>query len=101
MFGFGRLATYDYFAHVARALRRRFDDAGITLETHVVDVAPTASIRRRAGRLAELIDATCQLDNKGIDGPIHLLGHSTGGLDARLVASPSARLPIRGDRLAW
>ena len=28
MFGFGKLATYDYFAHVATALRQRFDDAG-------------------------------------------------------------------------
>ena len=42
-------------------------------------VAPTASIRRRATRLAELIAKTCEDD----DSPIHLLGHSTGGLDAR------------------
>ena len=52
MFGFGKLATYDYFAHVERALAKRFADAGKELESHVVDVAPTASIRRRAVRLA-------------------------------------------------
>ncbi len=102
MFGFGRLATYDYFAHVARALRERFADAGEELETHVVDVAPTASIRRRAARLAELVASTTQAESeKGSGGPIHILGHSTGGLDARLVASPSARLPIDAERLAW
>ena len=28
MFGFGKLATYDYFAHVARALKERFAAAG-------------------------------------------------------------------------
>jgi len=100
MFGFGKLATYDYFAHVARALRQRFEDAGHVLETHVVDVAPTASIRRRATRLAELVAATAR-DDRGETGPIHILGHSTGGLDARLVASPSARLPVDRDRLVW
>jgi hypothetical protein len=97
MFGFGRLATYDYFAHVERALVRRFADAGKPLEPHVVDVSPTASIRRRAVRLAELVAKTAE-DGKGT---IHLLGHSTGGLDARLVASPSARLPTTKDNLAW
>jgi triacylglycerol lipase len=96
MFGFGKLATYDYFAHVARALRQRFEAAGQELESHVVDVAPTASIRRRAGRLAELVASTGREE-----GPIHLLGHSTGGLDARLVASPSARLPVTADKLVW
>jgi hypothetical protein len=102
MFGFGRLATYDYFAHVDRALRERFERAGEALETHVVDVAPTASIRRRAARLAELVASTTQAEReKGEGGPVHLLGHSTGGLDARLVASPSARLPVERDRLAW
>src|SRR5687767_13115540 len=97
MFGFGKLATYDYFAHVERALSRRFRDAGHELESHVVDVAPTASIRRRAVRLAELVAATCGTDR----GPLHVLGHSTGGLDARLVSSPSARLPIAPEKLEW
>lgn len=97
MFGFGKLATYDYFAHVAGAMKQRFSDAGVELDTHVVDVAPTASIRRRAARLAELVAATSSDDG----GPVHLLGHSTGGLDARLVASPSARLPIAEERLSW
>jgi hypothetical protein len=102
MFGFGKLASYDYFAHVARALRERFDAAGLELETHVVNVAPTASIRRRAGKLAELVSQTASRGGgERATGPIHLLGHSTGGLDARLVASPSARLPVRADKLIW
>lgn len=102
MFGFGKLATYDYFAHVARALKERFAAAGHGLETHVVDVAPTASIRRRAVRLAELIASTAGADPSSDGGsPLHILGHSTGGLDARLVASPSARLPIAGEKLGW
>ncbi len=100
MFGFGKLATYDYFAHVARALRQRFTRAGEELETHVVDVEPTASIRRRAAHLSNLIAATAR-DDRGETGPIHILGHSTGGLDARLAASPSARLPVDRERLAW
>ena len=97
MFGFGRLATYDYFAHLDRALRRRFADAGRELEVHVVDVSPTASIRRRAVRLAELVAKT----SDDHEGTIHLLGHSTGGLDARLVSSPSVRLPTAKENLAW
>lgn len=97
MFGFGKLASYDYFAHVERALAARFAAAGHDLETHVVNVAPTASIRRRAVRLAELVAATAKDDG----GPIHLFGHSTGGLDARLVSSPSAHLPISAAKLGW
>jgi len=100
MFGFGKLASYDYFAHVERALRDRFEGAGEELETHVANVAPTASIRRRATRLAELIAATSRHE-QGQRGPIHILGHSTGGLDARLVASPSARLPVDAEKLIW
>jgi hypothetical protein len=100
MFGFGKLSTYDYFAHVARALRERFTSAGEVLETHVVDVAPTASIRRRAVRLTELIAATARED-EGDTSVLHILGHSTGGLDARLAASPSARLPVDAEKLVW
>jgi hypothetical protein len=96
MFGFTRLASYDYFAHVERAIGARFEKAGQIAETHVSDVLPTASVRRRSARLAELIARTATGD-----GPIHLLGHSTGGLDARLVASPCARLPVTADAVRW
>ncbi len=97
MFGFGKLGSYDYFAHVEEAVAKRFRAAGCEVHSFVVDVPPTASIRRRAARLAELVARTSADD----DGPIHLLGHSTGGLDARLVASPSATLPIEAGALDW
>ena len=100
MFGFGRLASYDYFGHLERALSAYFRNAGDEAEVHVFHVAPTASIRRRALKLAELVAATCDLSNP-LAGPIHLVGHSTGGLDARLVASPSASLSVAPEALAW
>jgi pimeloyl-ACP methyl ester carboxylesterase len=96
MFGFTRLASYDYFGHVERALRARFEAAGESMETHICDVLPTASVRRRAATLAELVART----SRG-DGHVHLLGHSTGGLDARLVASPSSRIPVDPDAMRW
>jgi len=94
MFGFGRLGSYHYFAHVERALVQRFADAGHELVPHVIEDLPTASIRRRATRLAEIVATTC-----GGDG-VHLLGHSTGGIDSRLVASPATRT-IPAEHLAW
>ena len=96
MFGFGQLASFNYFTHLEHALARRFADAGIEVATHVVDVLPTASVRRRAAALAELVAVAATGDDA-----IHLVGHSTGGLDARLVASPAARLGIPAERLAW
>ncbi len=100
MFGFGRLASYDYFAHLEKALEARLRPHGVEVETYVVDVPPTASVRRRAARLAELVARTSEHD-AGDRGPIHLVGHSTGGLDARLLASPDAVLPIEAGALDW
>jgi hypothetical protein len=97
MFGFGRLASYDYFAHLERALGDALRGRGDEVATWVVDLSPTASVRRRAARLAELVART---SNDG-DGPIHLVGHSTGGVDARLVASPDVRLPCDPAALDW
>jgi len=97
MFGFGRLASYDYFVHLERALGDALRARGQEVATWVVDVAPTASVRRRAARLAELVART---SNDG-EGPIHLVGHSTGGVDARLVASPGVSLPCDDAALAW
>ncbi len=86
MFGFGRLAGYDYFQHLRRALVARFIDADIPALVEVVAVPPTASIRRRAIEVAQAVWTSSRDD----DGPIHLVGHSTGGLDARLLLSPTA-----------
>lgn len=97
MFGFSRLGSFDYFAHLERALVSRFVAAGRHVRVYVVEVPPTASIRRRAARLAELVARTCGDD----DGPIHLLGHSTGGLDVRLCSSPSCHLPVEASHLNW
>jgi hypothetical protein len=89
LFGFHQVGSYDYFVHVEEGLRKRFNDAGRQCELFVVDVHPTASIRRRAARLIARIESTASEA-----GPIHLLGHSTGGLDARLAASPT--FDVRG-----
>ncbi len=98
LFGFARLAGFDYLQHVEAGLERCFGKLSRKLEIRVADVHPSASIRRRATRLGQLVAQTAGAD----EGPIHLLGHSTGGLDARLVASPGARLEEdAGDCLGW
>ena len=100
MFGFGRLTSFDYFEHVEVALAERLRARGHGLELYVADVPPTASIRRRGAKLAELVarSACSDLDSSG---PIHLLGHSTGGLDARLVAAPGADLDLAPELTSW
>ncbi len=49
-----------------------------------------ASIRYRGGLRG--LETLARVADKG-DGPIHLIGHSTGGLDARVAISPGASLP--------
>jgi pimeloyl-ACP methyl ester carboxylesterase len=97
MFGFGRLAGVDYFDHVRAALKRRFEDAGQRIITEVSPSPPTSSLRHRARILAKIVIHTLRDDS----GPVHLVGHSTGGLDSRLLLSPSARLGIAPELLGW
>ncbi|MEZ4300416.1 MAG: hypothetical protein R3B70_36060 [Polyangiaceae bacterium] len=97
MFGFAELASLDYFGHVRRALIERFAAKGREALVFACEVHPTASIRRRAAKLATLVRASCTNDG----GPIHIVGHSTGGLDARLVASPASNLSDDPELLRW
>ncbi len=87
LFGFAKLGGFDYFMHVEEALENRFAEAGLECDFVLVSSPPTGSIVRRAQVLLESVDEACGQD----DGPIHLIGHSTGGLDIRLLASPTAR----------
>jgi len=58
MFGFARLCSFEYFEHWVRAFEERFRLHGRAVEIHVVEVHPTASVRRRAAKLARMILAT-------------------------------------------
>lgn len=87
-FGFADIGGITYFHHVSAFLEHRLrDEYDLDVKIHDVKTLPTASIRRRAGRLLETIAQTAD-----DDGPIHLVGHSTGGLDARLFTTPGASL---------
>ncbi len=85
LFGFAKLGGFDYFMHVEEALAGRFLERGAACEFVLVSSPPTGSIVHRSEVLMDAIEQSCASDT----GAIHLLGHSTGGLDVRLLASPS------------
>lgn len=91
--GFANLGRFTYFGHVRRILAERFATLGLNARIHVVRPLPTASLPSRAAWVAEAIAATA----KGGRGPIHLIGHSSGGLDARLLTAPGVALPTALD----
>lgn len=97
MFGFGKLAGYDYFTHVRAGLQRRFDGRGVPVSFEDVPLPPTSSVRARTRILARTIAR--HAGNHA--GPIHLVGHSTGGLDLRLLLCPAASLRLESEELAW
>ncbi len=96
MFGFGNLAGYDYFHHLREGLEQRYRAAGIPVVFEDVPTPPTSSLRERARVLATTVGHT----TSGT-GPIHLIGHSTGGLDARLVLSPLINLRLPTELMNW
>src|SRR5687767_11521069 len=87
-FGFADLGGVTYFHHVREHLGAVLERAGIDARIHSVPTLPTASIRRRASLLLECVASTAD----DAEAPIHLVGHSTGGLDTRLFATPGAAL---------
>ena len=85
-FGFGKLGEISYFSGVREAIEANFQALGLRVEVTEVPTLPMASIRFRAARVLETLASVA---SKG-DGPIHLIGHSTGGLDARVAISANA-----------
>lgn len=88
-FGFGSLGALSYFVGVREALLQAFQRLALDVQIVEVPTLPTASIRHRAARVRETLAAVAESG----DGPIHIVGHSTGGLDARLAIAPTASLP--------
>lgn len=81
-FGFTNLGDFAYFSHFREVLAERLAEAGVEAVVHPLDTLPTSSMLMRARRLFEHVKAHYQPGDE-----IHLVGHSTGGLDARLLAS--------------
>jgi triacylglycerol lipase len=92
-FGFANLGDFAYWGPVRHKLRELLDDAGLEAEIHCVKSLPTASLRARTRCLAESIAQA----RPRPDTVIHLIGHSTGGLDARLLLTPAVDLQTRID----
>ena len=96
LFGFGTLAGYDYFQHLRRGIEERYAAAGVPVSFEDVPSPPTSSLRERARVLATTVGHTAPRS-----GPIHLIGHSTGGLDARLVLAPTVNLRLPAELMSW
>ena len=92
-FGFANLGDFAYFGHVRDLLAELGPGLGLDGEVRVVRTEPTASLPRRAALLAQ--DVSHLLDASG--GDVTIVGHSSGGLDARLVVSPGVALPTPAD----
>jgi hypothetical protein len=87
-FGFANLGRLRYFVHVDGFLRERCAERGIAARVHVVHTHPTASLPARAALVSEALAKTLRPGEVA-----HLIGHSTGGIDARLAVAPDVELP--------
>jgi triacylglycerol lipase len=97
MFGFSKLAGYEYFGHLQNQVQRHYRAAGVDVHIDVIAMPPTCSVRHRARLLARTLNRL----SAGGEQVLHLLGHSTGGVDIRLALSPGAQLGLSPESLDW
>ena len=82
--GFATLGGLDYYIGVADLLRKRLSEVDLDARVHATCTLPAGSLRKRAGKLAHEVAA--RHDSRVTS--MHFVGHSTGGLDVRLLLSP-------------
>lgn len=87
-FGFANIGDFGYWGPAEAWLTQELARRGVRGEIHAVGTRPTASLRQRARAAAAAIDSVAP----GPEDRVHLIGHSTGGLDARLLLSPGVSL---------
>lgn len=92
-FGFANLGDFAYWGRVHEKLVTLLESEGKATAIHCVKSLPTASLRTRTRVLLDAIVAA----RPATDDSIHLIGHSTGGLDARLLLTPAVDLQTRRD----
>ncbi len=86
--GFTELGSFNYFHRVSDVLGEALQEHFVDAEIIEVDTVPTGSIRRRAARLLGIVR-----EHGGLkQDHIHFIGHSTGGLDVRMLLTPGVQL---------
>lgn len=87
-FGFTSIGAVSYFEQVEQTLQRALRERVVDARVVRCKTQPTASIPRRADALRRQV-----LRYGGLKAPaLHFVGHSTGGLDVRLLLAPGARV---------
>jgi hypothetical protein len=91
-FGFTSVGAVSYFEDVERTLGQALDEHGVDARIVRCMTQPTASITRRADVLRRQV-----LRHGGLKArELHFIGHSTGGLDVRMLLTPGVKIS-RGD----
>ena len=90
-FGFASIGGIPYFRQVRETLTAAFAARGEDVEIFGVKTLPSASLAHRARRLVHTVKEHGGLE-EGVR--VHLVGHSTGALDARLAACAHASIDL-------
>jgi triacylglycerol lipase len=94
-FGFANLGDFPYWRGFDERLQARLSARGRDVSVSPLTTLATRSIRERASFLRDRI-----LEDSEASDRVHLIGHSTGGLDARfLVSAPAPHFRAVADRV--
>jgi triacylglycerol lipase len=91
-FGFTSVGGLTYFLHVRAILEKLLAARGLDAKIIECATIPAGSIRHRADRLLQQV-----IEAGGLEADeLHFVGHSTGGLDIRLLLTPNVQLRAGG-----
>ena len=88
-FGFTSVGSVSYFERVEQSLGRALARRGVDARVVRCATQPTASIPRRADALRRQVQSQGGLAAESL----HFVGHSTGGLDVRMLLTPGVTMP--------
>lgn len=91
-FGFTSVGAVSYFERVEQALESALQRRGLKARVVRCATQPTASIPRRADALRRQVLRLGGLAAK----ELHFVGHSTGGLDVRMLLTPGVKIADDG-----
>jgi triacylglycerol lipase len=87
-FGFTTLGAVSYFQDVERVLSGALKQRGVAARIVQCPTQPTGSIVRRADSLRRHV-----IEHGGLKArELHFIGHSTGGLDVRMLLTPGVQI---------